>query len=145
MEVSGRQPGEPSKALRHLEESRIEVTHASRERLRAARRALDELSQRRLEQRQEARRLAAELEAEAARNAAASRAASRSASGDEHAREAAQIDRIELSPAARAAAPAVEEEVRARRVAELKELHAAGRLHTPERVERAATSLLSPS
>ncbi len=139
MEVSGRQPGDQLKALRQLEESRIEITRANRERLRVARQILNDLSRERLAERQAARR-AEERAAEPIRPPAVDivdvgleRDAARLAGSGDHA---------DLSAVAQAAALGVEDPVRARRVAELKDLHASGRLHSAERGERAAEGLL---
>lgn len=147
MEVSGRQPGDQLKALRQLEESRIEVTRVNRERLRVARQILNDLSRARLADRQAARRAAEET---AERSARVEDAADVERE-QEVARSEAARDHVELSSAAEAAAAAsdataaagVEDPARARRVAELKELHASGRLNTAERVERSAEGILT--
>ena len=117
MDIQGSQPG-PERARQSYEERQRALIDANRALVRAAR---ENLARQRL------------VEAEQARE-------QRSASAAASRREAAR-DEIRLTPAARAASEPSHAE-REARVRALTEAHRMERLHTPERLERAAQRLL---
>jgi hypothetical protein len=117
MDIQGTQSG-PDRARQNYDEQRRVLIDANRALVRAAR---ETLARQRLADAERARR----------ENAAAAA----------DARQAAARDEIRLTPAARAAnepSPADREA----RVRELAEAHRMEKLHTPERIERAAQRLL---
>jgi hypothetical protein len=120
MEIQSRQAGEP---LRSFEEKQRALIDANRARVRAAREHLSAIAGEQLARLRESRERA--LEAAAGRSAPA------------EARDA-----LELSEAALAAHEAPAPAEREARVRELAEAHRLERLHTPERIERAAQRLL---
>ena len=122
MEIQGRQAGEPQ---RSFQENQRALIDSNRARVRTAREDLDAIAQERL----------VRLRASRERALAAATQESRSSE---------RRDALELSDAALAAhdsgdsAPAQREA----RVRELADAHRMERLHTPERIERAAERLL---
>lgn len=136
MEVRGQISDTGKPARQRFDELRAAIARRDALRVRQARENLGELSEQRLEVQRAAR--------EAARNALTVERTHESA--DEP--RAERKDRIEISDQARDAAELAarasdtSDSERARRVAQLRDEHAAGRLATPERIERAATRLL---
>jgi len=124
MEIQGRQAGEPRPTHQVYEEEQRALIDANRARVRAAREDLGVIAQERLARLRAARQQGLQT--------------SRETQASE------RRDAIELSAAARAAhesqnsGPAQREA----RVRELAEAHRMERLHTPERIERAAERLL---
>src|SRR5262245_29605253 len=120
MEIQGNQSG-PERAKRAYEQQQRALIDSNRALVRAAREDLSAAARERLAKLQEARDQRAADTVETRKNA--------------------RQDELELSAAARAASePSTAE--REARVRELAEAHRLDRLHTPERIERAAQRLL---
>ncbi len=165
MEVRGQQPGGADDARQRFREVSARLSHANRARLRRAREVLQTLSEQRLTHRRAVNQRAAEQNRSQGEEAVQgkSKAASEQHSVERTQRapepEALQAsqraeqvradiaarvkkqDRLELSEAARAASSGPDE-ARIAKVKELKALHQAGNLNTPERIETAAERLL---
>jgi len=144
MEVRGQQPGGADDARARFRRMQAEVAQENRARVQRARELLQGLSARRHEDRKEERRVdQAELARESA-EAVAQAARDQRAHVERSAADTTErVDRIEISSeglAAHRTDPS--DEARAARVEELKTAFDAGRLDTPERVERAATRML---
>lgn len=120
MDIHSNQPG-PERAKRAYEQQQRALIDANRARVRAARDDLSAAAQQRL------------ANTEAARE-------QRSSHTDD-VRRTSQRDELEISAAARAASEPSSAE-REARIRELAEDHRLERLHTPERIERAAQRLL---
>lgn len=150
MEVRGQQPGGADEARARFRRTQAEVAAKNSERVAEARERLEALSAERHRQATERREAA---EAEAAERATeivrqgteeARADVGRAAEGGRSGAAKESVDRIELSSGAQGVVDLERAEAqREARVEALRKAYEAGDLSTPERVERAATRLLS--